>query len=616
MMEKIALASSLGFSAGGSRPIYMAEVEGEKTAGESDVLKSVRDFLHSVEPEEDTRYLLVNAMGAHEYWGPNSNNDAWPEAALCHLPQGWRGVPVLDKSLCESRSWLKVQPKYPFQGWPYGLPTFYKAHAFAQHANKDPNRKVGDVVFADWNDAMKRVELVMKLTKELCSKHNAQHFWERMANGEFPAVSMGSKVPFDRCSISTDMDEFYAALASYDPVIHEHPGIAVLRWHVDKIKRTGSGIPGIARTRAEYGPLMRMMAGKIDPKSGRKVFVYNDFPKFFDISLVRVGADKTAYSMISIGPGERMRTKIAATVDDPSLLNGLGRLSSRTTNSLSSMLAEPMGGASFQEALSNYGRSSLEVHPKLAALLLPPSWMLKESFDPSFYETQEKEAADMQRQIKSAMQKKRGEIDKRIPGEVMRVTKGESDFPDDLLDDLSKHPLEEGLGTCGSLGMVLRPREFLRMALSRACPAMRDHADLIDLPATPAKHPPMSLRMLPELLSKILPFMPERSGYDAPLRTRITVMIVKPEEGSEKKARQRLLATASLPEELLSKLGSLYQSYRAGLMMYLPHAQTDLLQYGDATKVASLTQPDPQDLFTPLSYGYFAQAYLDELSTR
>jgi hypothetical protein len=43
------------------------------------------------------------------------------------------------------------------------------------------------------------------------------------------------------------------------------------------------------------------MPGRILP-DGRKVFVYNDFPRFFDISFVLIGADRTARVMWSMGP--------------------------------------------------------------------------------------------------------------------------------------------------------------------------------------------------------------------------------------------------------------------------------------------------------------------------
>ena len=98
------------------------------------------------------------------------------------------------------------------------------------------------------------------------------------------------KVPFDLSSTDTDWDRVRKARDRYDPKRHKHWGDPVLEEHVK------NPIPGVARTRAEYGPDMRSRAGKILP-DGRQVFVYNDIPRFFDNSLVIVGADRTAKSM-------------------------------------------------------------------------------------------------------------------------------------------------------------------------------------------------------------------------------------------------------------------------------------------------------------------------------
>lgn len=52
-----------------------------------------------------------------------------------------------------------------------------------------------------------------------------------------------------------------------------------------------------APTRKQYCHHARYLLGKIDPETGKKVYVINTKPKFFDISLVLIGADRIAKTL-------------------------------------------------------------------------------------------------------------------------------------------------------------------------------------------------------------------------------------------------------------------------------------------------------------------------------
>ena len=197
-------------------------------------------------------YVLVSALGAAEYWGSNVNGDSFPEAALVHSPDDW-----LKKPLQEMQDIGKK--------WEYGYPTFMNAHPYKHHVNKDPTRAFGHVVLSVWNPKMHRVELVIFLDKELCKKHGAEDVYERIENGEFPDVSMGCKVPYDRCSIC------------------DHK----------------------SKTTKDYCFHAKNEMNKIYP-DGRKVCVINDFPKFFDISFVFIGADKSAKMLAKLASVNNM----------------------------------------------------------------------------------------------------------------------------------------------------------------------------------------------------------------------------------------------------------------------------------------------------------------------
>ena len=259
---------------------------------ESGLLPEVVAFVGDLEPRRDSLNVLVSAVSAVERWGPNINSDGFSEAALKHRPNVWSGVPLYDKPAAMS--------------FPYGFPTFYQARPFAHHRNSDPSRCLGAVTFAAWNNQMKRVELVVRLDRELCERFGGMGIWQRLLSGKHIDVSMGCRVPWDRCSICTDMRAYRRALDSYDPALHKHPGEAVRIVHKRLQAERGSGIRGIALERKEYCECMRRTPGKILP-DGRQVFVHNDFPAFHDISLVFVGAERVAKVLLFLpsAPEER-----------------------------------------------------------------------------------------------------------------------------------------------------------------------------------------------------------------------------------------------------------------------------------------------------------------------
>lgn len=174
------------------------------------------------------------------------------------------------------------------------------------------------------------------------------------------------KIPFDLCSICTDWGTVKAAWKTYDPQLHKHPGIAILHYH-----RTRGPIRGLAVTKDDYCTCMREKKGKILP-DGRKVFVYNDFPRFFDISFVWIGADRTARVMWHLLPDTmpKVTGPVAEAPVDPKtkMLELLAKLLATKTASkkLSEMEKEVPGGVA-QAVLA-----AAEQEPSIAAEALMP----------------------------------------------------------------------------------------------------------------------------------------------------------------------------------------------------------------------------------------------------
>jgi hypothetical protein len=177
--------------------------------------------INELRPKEKKAYILVNALGAGEYWGSNKNGDYFPEDSL---------------------------HKY--------AKTFEAGHAFKHHVNKDPSKACGKVVFAHFNDDMHRVELLIEVDKD-----KAPDIIERLEKNANVPVSMGCRVPYDVCSICGNK----------------------------------------AAKKAEYCEHITRQLNKV-AEDGSKAYMINTRPRFFDISFVRVPADRTAYTMQYIQP--------------------------------------------------------------------------------------------------------------------------------------------------------------------------------------------------------------------------------------------------------------------------------------------------------------------------
>lgn len=263
-----------------------------KTAG---AMPAVQSILDQLEPDPLYSYAFSNAMGYSEFYGPNSNTDwygynqhldfngllhTWPEIGQNIETDRMKGV-----------------------DWPFGYPCFYGATVYAHHKNSNPQQLgFGDVRYVFANPTMKRVELLMRVHNEEARAKGHFSILERLANGERCDVSMGARVPFDLASCCTDWEAVKKAWKTFDPKRHRHPGLAILEYH-----RTVKPIRGLAVTSKEYCQCFLSNRGKIR-NDGFKYFVYNDFPRFFDISFVFIGADRTARAMWYLGAKPSART--------------------------------------------------------------------------------------------------------------------------------------------------------------------------------------------------------------------------------------------------------------------------------------------------------------------
>jgi hypothetical protein len=542
-VSTFAAENELGYTA---VPLFgPADSEFEKRASAS-LLPPVLQYIESLTPRKDSQYVLVNALAAGEYFGSNINGDHFPEAALIHCPKGWTGNPLVDKALAKD--------------WPYGFPTFYNAHPFAHHRNKDPSRAYGEVELALWNDLMKRVELVVRVDYDKCVQFGGIPVWDKLVKGQHPDVSMGSKVPFDTSSITLDWDLYRKAQGTFNPKRHKHPGIAVLEFHKKLKAKDGKGIPGVSITRDDYDDWCKKYMNRILP-DGRKVFVWNDYPRFFDISFVFIGADRTAKTMVYIYQAPNL----------PSV-----------------KVAEALGYVDLEERIDTFMEKAASVP--------------EENFIQALVKGAEHKRAEIEKQVVPSQM-----ASKAIPV----LTKTETDLPDDLINAMASKPLDEALSTSSGLCMVIKPREFQRITLIRM--GKKPLADAFDddgilFPKTDEVDEKLKLgpeKFLPALAKALSGLFDMRTAM-APAIERRVVVAFSPEMGEVK--------PSSHSSDLLRKIGAAYNAYRGQLLDMAPHAQSLIEKTaGRDSELLKVASADPEDAFTHLSYLYLRDAYLDEL---
>lgn len=504
----------------------------EKTAS-AQLLPEVANYIAKLRPRNDAQYVLVNAMGAGEYYGSNINGDRFAEAALIHRPDGWKGIPQVDALLARD--------------WPYGFPTFYNAHVYPHHRNKDSSKALGVVELAAWNPHMKRVELVTRLDQDKCARHGGQAIWDKLRHAtEFPDVSMGTKVPFDTCSITLDRNLYQKAWQTFDPAKHKSPGDAILAFHKKLKAENGVGIRGVSITRKDYSEYASTMMNRILP-DGRKVWVDNDFPRFFDISYVFIGADKIAKAMLKIA--------------------SLGKCYFF------------MGGAEAAE-LARTG----ELEEKLASAGEGPC-----------------KAAEISKEV----------VPNSLAAKAVPVlTEREQDLPEEALRLLEAQPLERALATTTALGVVLRPAEFQRIVLVQAGkrPLSQSLAGLNQLfPRTEEKEEVSfsSKDFSSSLAEALAPLLLDRSAFGPVIEHRVVVVRGKPPREN--------LEKSSHSSELLRKIGAAYNGYRDTLMQVVADAQDMLGGSQGASPLRKLASAQVTTLFTPLSFHYLRDAFMDEI---
>jgi hypothetical protein len=542
------------------------------------VLDEVRSFLKGVDRQNGKLWVLVTALGAGEYWGSNSNGDYFPESSLIHTPEGWADLEH------------KMQ-KMVGRNWEWGYPTFYNAYAYAHHQNKDPRRAFGDVEYSCWDPVMKRVLLVLSLDRDKSRREGSIGVIDRIDNGEYPDLSMGCKVPFDVCSACGEWKR-----------ITGNP-------KRDLAEHKKSAIRGLSVTTADYCQHLRFENGKIYP-DGRKVWMWNLHPRFFDISFVFVGADKSSKVMAKLSglcplrPDHRQCSKGCWECDIPSshVHDVWDREMAKTAETAFPEYEDDWVSPRTEKALSTYldkKRKSVKTSsyadaidtssPAAGASKLSGLGAIKEAFSTGTTKLADLDLA------------KKAEIIKRIQSHfntaLPSIEAEEPPIPTDTLDEMSRHP-GHGLGTAAGMGIVLRPREFQRVMLVGM--GRRGLADELDhrgvcfrcgshLGADHLAGPALD-DIIPRIIEALSPLIRSRSAFGPPLMRRSLQVIVisKPREDDAIEGPERSLQD----HPLLDKLGEEYAAYRRALM-YKTASAVSRLVHEHPRVLEGIVESDP-----------------------
>lgn len=214
----------------------LRESFGTKTASEAS------DYIKAVEPRPGKTIVLVLALGAYERYDLNRNGDGFNE-----FPYKPGMQPTCGCCRADNGGWVAQDEVLPAH---YGSFEQY-GKVYRHHQNTDPQKACGDVIKAFWNPQMHRVELLIGVDNAI-----APDLVARIADGDYPAVSMGCRIKYDVCTICG----------------HRAP------------------------TRKQYCEHLKYNMRQVT-QSGLRAGALNPSPRFFDISWVVRPADQTGYML-------------------------------------------------------------------------------------------------------------------------------------------------------------------------------------------------------------------------------------------------------------------------------------------------------------------------------
>jgi len=510
-----------------------------KMAGADTLSDEVKGFIERMEPEQGHTYVLNNALGSFEYYGSNVNGDTFPEAGLLNGHEKMASISPWD---VEGRASAA-------RGIRFGYPTFYNAHIFQHHQNKDPSKTLGRIILASWNPRMHRVETIFDLNHDLCERQGAMPLVRKILEGIFPPTSMGCRVPYDRCTQCGNLAKTKASYCKH--VNNKDP-----RFGMNKVLDDGSVCA-----------------------------VHNDYPNFFDDSFVIIGADRTAMVMAKLAHNQtRSWVFSPGGIAMPSAERGELFYGEKRASEILNRMPEELLSKRDRPEVQSKVREFVREQPEVLNLLPPLARisvmdLAKEAAARDNFRDAAVAATEQLRNKRAAI--KFSEMIKRLPGGPDKVMKRledhEPDLPDRSLRRLSRsRSLSDALAAPSRAGIILKPHEFQDVALrhagmGRQADHFRREGTVFDQSCS-CREEPLDLGMpqsrIMDLVRSLLGHVESRSMAPPVMKRRITMIFQAPPR------QKRSWTPRSSP--LLDKLASGYAAYREGVELALPHIQESL----------------------------------------
>lgn len=203
------------------------------------------EFALSLKPKPGRRLILSSALGDFDVWGINKKSDTFPREAI-----------LGQKPKCSPHVYSHIADKLP-SSWGYKtfVTTFNErgeqtggGNSYLEHVNTIRYSK-GFIYGAFWNQKMYRVELVQDLVINLMPQEVIYRIDHCLPVG----ISMACRVPGDRCSVCDN----------------------IAKRQVDYCEHLNGRNPNFKKGMVLSNPY------------GRYVAMINDYPGFFDSSVVR-----------------------------------------------------------------------------------------------------------------------------------------------------------------------------------------------------------------------------------------------------------------------------------------------------------------------------------------
>jgi len=213
---------------------------------------------NSIQNDEQTHYLLRNGGTMRKHASIRTWSDEVKDFIDNLIPEEGK-IYTLCNALGSGEFWSSNinGDFFPEKALQKYHPTFVEhGTPFMNHVNKDPKKGYGKILHSAYNPRMHRVEIITAYDRKLLPPKVIR----KLENDEEVKLSMGCRVPYDICSICGNQ----------------------------------------AATPSNYCEHVKDLGMNHIYDDGRKVYVINDHPDFFDISIVIVPADRTACVMAKI----------------------------------------------------------------------------------------------------------------------------------------------------------------------------------------------------------------------------------------------------------------------------------------------------------------------------